>query len=458
MRRRLSIGVQWTLRYTLALLVTVSIFGVYTYAQIASRTERDARLVLELQVNEVAVHAAADGPEARVDTIERGIASAESGLKLGFALFDEEGELLVARGSLARYPTPLPQGVLAGEDQSAFDEIDVGENYPYLVMAVRSPPGFVQGALYTRPFVRNAREVRDIYLYSLPVLLLLTAALGYGLARGSLRPLAEMNTTARRISGTNLEERIPTRGSGDELDELAATLNDMIARIGRSVERMRRFSGNAAHELRTPLNALRSRLEVTLEQPRDAEEARKALEETAQEVESLSDVVHAMMRLAQSEAGLAPEQRTSVDVASLLREAVDFFAPLAEEAEVELTAELGEPLQVPGDSAWLHELFANLLDNGIKYTPAGGKVAVEVESTPEAVLVRVRDDGHGIPREDLSRIFEPFHRVGDRSTAPGVGLGLPISREIARAHGGELWAESPPGEGATFLVRLPVRG
>lgn len=457
MKRRLSIGVQWTLRYTLALLVTVSIFGVYTYTQIATRTERDARLVLELQVNEVAVHAAADEPEALAATIERGIASADPGLKLGFALFDEAGELIVARGSLARYPTPLPAGVLRGVHLSATDEVDPGENYPYLVMAIRSPPGFVQGALYTRAFVRNAREVRDIYLYSLPVLLLLTAALGYWLARGSLRPLQEMNTTARRISGTNLDERIPTTGSGDELDELAATLNDMIARIGRSVERMRRFSGNAAHELRTPLNALRSRLEVTLEQPRDAQEARKALEETAQEVERFSDVVHAMMRLAQSEAGLAPEQRTPVDVVSLLREAVDFFAPLAEDAEVGLVAELGDPIQVPGDPAWLHELFANLLDNGIKYTPAGGRVAVTIEPAPEAVLIRVSDDGMGIPPEDLSRVFEPFHRVGDRSAAPGIGLGLPIGREIARAHGGELWAESIAGEGATFVLRLPTR-
>ncbi|MBW2240425.1 MAG: HAMP domain-containing protein [Deltaproteobacteria bacterium] len=454
--RRISIGVQWALRYTLALLVTVSAFGIFTYTQIASRTESDARLVLELQVNEVAVHAAAAEPDEMLETLERGIASADPELKLGFALFDGDGELVVARGSLARYPTPLPAGVLAGEDQSGANQVEVGENYPYLVMAIRAYPGFVQGALYTRPFVRNARDVRDIYLYSLPVLLLLTAGLGYGLARGSLRPLAEMNATARRISGTNLEERIPTTGSRDELDELATTLNDMIARIGRSVERTRRFSGNAAHELRTPLNALRSRLEVTLEQPRDAEEARKALEETAAEVEGLSNVVHAMMRLAQSEAGLAPEQRSMVDLQALLLEVVEFFAPLAEEAEVELVTHLDAPAHLPGDPSWLHELFANLLDNAIKYTPAGGRVELTVERTDDALIVRVQDDGIGVPKEDLTRIFEPFHRVSDRSMAPGVGLGLPISREIARAHGGELSVESHPGEGATFVVQLPV--
>jgi signal transduction histidine kinase len=264
-----------------------------------------------------------------------------------------------------------------------------------------------------------------------------------------------MNRTARRISGTHLDEKIPTTGSGDELDELAATLNDMLVRIAGGVDRMRRFSGNAAHELRTPLNALRSRLEVTLEQPRDAEEVRKALAETAQEVEGLAHVVNSMMRLAQSETGLAPEQKIPVDLSSLLHEVSDFFAPLAEEAEVTLELQVGSGVEIPGDPAWLHELFANLLDNAIKYTPAGGRVQVRLSSEEGILSVEVADDGVGIEASDLPSIFQPFHRVGNRSEAPGVGLGLPIAREIARAHGGELQVESRIGEGTTLTVRLP---
>jgi len=140
-----------------------------------------------------------------------------------------------------------------------------------------------------------------------------------------------MTRAARRISGTHLEERVPVTGSGDELDELATTLNEMIGRIRHSVERMQRFSANAAHELRTPLNALRSRLEVTLEQQRTPDEYCKALGETAEQVAGLSEAVHAMMRLAQSEAGLPEEHRAPVSVAALVREVVEFFEPLAAE-------------------------------------------------------------------------------------------------------------------------------
>ncbi len=462
MRRRLSIGVQWTLRYTLALLVTVSIFAVFTYTEIAHRTLHDAELVLDLQVSE-AVEAlrAAGGRVAQVrDTVERSVSSADDDLKLGLALYDEAGQRLFAEGSLQRFPTPLPESLLAATEgeRTVVHELDVGEKYSFLVMARPAVGGFVQGALYTRRFVRNARDVRDIYLYSMPVLLLLTAGLGWMLARGSLRPLQEMNRTARRISGTHLDERIPTTGSGDELDELAGTLNEMFGRIERGVERMRRFSGNAAHELRTPLNALRSRLEVTLEQPRDPEEMRKALAETASEVEGLSQLVHSMMRLAQSEAGLAPEQRTPVDLSVLLAEVTDFFAPLAEDGEVALAPRLEPEVLVPGDPTWLHELFANLLDNAIKYTPPGGRVEVELSRDGGSAVAQVRDTGVGIDERDLPHIFQPFHRAGNRSEVPGVGLGLPIAREIARAHGGDLQVESTPGRGSCFRVRLPLQG
>ena len=153
--------------------------------------------------------------------------------------------------------------------------------------------------------------------------------LGSWLARGSLRPIKEINLTARRITGTHLEETIPTTGNRDELDDLAHTLNEMIASIRASVVRMQRFSANAAHELRTPLNAMRSRIDVTLEKQREPEEYRRILGEMAEEVESLSSSVHAMMRLAQSEAGLQPEQRVPVEISSLLGEVVEFFRPLA---------------------------------------------------------------------------------------------------------------------------------
>ena len=234
----------------------------------------------------------------------------------------------------------------------------------------------------------------------------------------------------------------------------------MIASIRASVRRMQRFSANAAHELRTPLNAMRSRIDVTLEKQREPEEYRRILGEMAEEVESLSNSVQAMLRLAQSEAGLQPEQRVPVEISSILGEVVEFFQPLAADAGVTLSLQPADPVTVPGDPSWLHQLFANLLHNAIKYTPSGGRVEVAVapgeEDEGEWVEVIVRDTGIGIDPEQASRVFEPFHRAAARPEASGVGLGLPLAREIARAHGGEIVLESEPGSGSRFTVRLPT--
>jgi heavy metal sensor kinase len=457
-RRRISIGTRWTLRFTATLLVTVSIFAVHTYTRVVSRTENDAKLLLELQVKEVAEAIEDSSPTAPsvVESVERNISIAEPDLKLGIRIFNANGTVLLERGTLARQPLPLSRGLLEGRRERVWREKDFGDSYPYLVMEVPVQGGFVQGALYTRRFVRNTRTVRDIYLYSLPVLLILTAGLGSWLARGSLRPIKEINLTARRITGTHLEETIPTTGTGDELDELAHTLNEMVASIRASVRRMQRFSANAAHELRTPLNAMRSRLEVTLENAREPEEYRRILSEMAAEVESLSNSVHAMMRLAQSEAGLQPEQREPVDLSSLLAEVVAFFEPLADDAGVELTVQPADSVTVPGDPSWLHQLFANLLHNAVKYTPAGGRIEIKLTTGGARVGVVVHDTGIGIDPEQASRVFEPFHRVGAPPGTTGVGLGLPLAREIARAHGGEIVLESEPGKGSTFTVWLPT--
>lgn len=459
---RLSVGAKWTLRFSLAFLVGVSVFSVYTYTRIEKNIIQDAKLILDLQLRQLADADKSPSldPHTLLESMERSVGVAQPDLKLGLQVFDADGGLLFARGSLDRYELGLPGNAIR-EHRRVVREIDVGESYNYLVIALPSQNGYVQGALYMRRFVRNARAVRDVYLWAMPVAILLTVALGFLLARGSLRPIAEITKTARRVSSTHLDEAVPTTGSGDELDELAATLNEMIARIRSGVERMQRFSANAAHELRTPLNALRSRLDVTLEQDRGAGEYRKILAEISSEVDGLTDAVHAMMRLAQSEAGLSPEQRQPVDLPALIRDAVEFFEPLAADEGIALAILRLDEATTSGDAAWLHQLFANLLDNAIRYSDEGGRIEVELirEAGPEErVRVSVRDTGVGLEPAELERIFEPYHRVrsGPPRSPTGVGLGLPLALEIARAHGGEIHVRSTPGEGSTFTVVLPL--
>jgi heavy metal sensor kinase len=465
--RPLSIQARWTLRYGAALLVVSTLFAVYAYARISRRIDQDARLLIELQTDEILeeIRQHPGDRDAIAEYVDQHIESAGSQIQLGIAVFDPSGAPRIARGVLAERPLTLPPEALAqalADPEQRWEEIaDLGSSHPFRVTTVRVPEGIVQIALSQKRFDASIRSIRNIFLVAIPIMLAVSAAAGLVLARGSLRPIAAITTTARRITGSNLDERIPTTGSGDELDQLAATLNAMIQRLAEGMERMRRFSADAAHELRTPLAALRSQIEVTLEKERAPDEYRRVLAGLLDETALLTDAVHGMLRLASSEAGIDPARRVLVSIPRLLEEVLDFFAPVAEDHGVRRVRNEAPDVRVPGDPTWLHQLFANLVHNAVKYTPRGGEVRVDARAErragrPRQVVVEVRDSGVGIPAAEHDRIFERFHRLGARQDAPGAGLGLPIAREIARAHGGSIELESAPGRGSVFRVRLPT--
>jgi two-component system heavy metal sensor histidine kinase CusS len=287
------------------------------------------------------------------------------------------------------------------------------------------------------------------------VVLLFTALLGWWLARGSLSPIARITRTARRITGSNLAETIPVHGSGDELEQLAETLNQMILRIRESVERIHRFNSNAAHELSTPLNAIRNQLGVTLDRARDPDEYRRVLEDVSGQVEHLSRAVEAMLRLSRSEAGLDPARVERLELGPLLEEVVEFFAPVASERGIALAYVAPEGLAVRGDRAWLQQAFSNLLDNAIKYGRSGDAIRIDAERRGAKALVAVSDTGPGIPAAELETIFDRFQRADRDRSRPGFGLGLALVREIALAHGGRVEVASEEGKGSTFSVWLP---
>jgi len=439
------------------MLAALIVVGVYVHARVQSRMVEEAKLLLQMQAREVVAEVASAPEEPDLATfLQREIEASDRGLGLGLQLFHPDGTPEMMQGSLAKNVVSLPEDLLSGDEERVFREVWLGDRYPYFVYATRTPNGYVQVAAYGRRFLRTARHIRDSILLSAPLALLVTGGLAWLLARGSLRPIAEITDGARRISGSNLGERLPTLGTGDELDQLAATLNEMMERIQRSVERMRDFSADAAHQLRTPLTALRSQLEVTLEKDRPPEEYRHVLEDVLAEVEMLTEGVNAMLRLAYSEAGIDPARRVPVELAPLLEEVAEFFLPFAEDKGVRLEHAGFPEVTVPGDPAWIHQLFANLVHNAIKYTPPGGIVSIDGARSGDEVVVQVRDTGVGVEAAERDRIFERFHRVGARQSLPGVGLGLPIAREIARAHGGSITVESRPGYGSVFSVRLPV--
>lgn len=458
MRRLLSIGAKWTLRYVVVMLITTSIFSAFVYSRAEKRIRKDAGLLMELQLAQLITYMDSHpgSPDEWRRFAERQAEGADPELRVGVQFFHPDGREAASVG-VATIAERVPADIALGKHEGAPRELDVGWGYPYFVLAGRGTQGVVQLMIYSRPFARSAAGIRDAFISALPVMVLVTAALGWVLSRGSLRPIAAITRTARRISSRQIDDTIPTTGSGDELDELAHTLNDMLGRIREGVDRMRRFSVDAAHQLRTPLTAMHSQIDVTLANDRSPEEYRVVLADLLFQVDRLSDTVNAMLRLAQSEGGLEATHSKRVEIDPLLEEVADFFVALAEDRNIEVSIQAESKGAVRGDPSWLHQLFANLLHNAIQYTPEGGRV--EITARPAGgheIVVRVRDTGPGMTDEDRAKVFSRFERGSASESSEGLGLGLALAREIARAHAGSIEATNAPGGGAAFVVRLPL--
>jgi heavy metal sensor kinase len=332
-----------------------------------------------------------------------------------------------------------------------------------------------QARLLTMPVVRSGRVVDLVqvamplrrtrqtlirYLETLGVLVplgvVLSAGGGWLLARRALRPVDRMSQSALRISAEDLSRRLERRGTQDEIDRLADTLNAMLARLQAAFGGMQRFAADAAHELRTPLTALRGGIEVALRAERSSDEYRRVLASSLEEVDQLIRLAEDLLLLSRSTAGL-PATRQPVDLEPLSLEALELGVRLAKGKGVTVNMGATAPTVVQGDPGALRRALLNLVDNAVKYTPAGGKVEISLQRTSAGAALVVEDTGIGIDPAAAARIFEPFVRLdaGRSRDTGGSGLGLAIARSIVRAHGGTLEVEARPGGGSRFTIRLP---
>jgi heavy metal sensor kinase len=292
-----------------------------------------------------------------------------------------------------------------------------------------------------------------------PLALLLASAAGYWVSRRALAPVTAITDTARSITVENLTQRLEVPPTDDELARLSATLNDMIARLESSFRRISQFTADASHELRTPLAVMRTTAEVALRARADDAERTAALEQIVAEVGRTSYLVENLLQLAKADSGNERLAKGQVDVVALAREAATEIEVLAKTKGIRIASELPNgAVHVHGDSRALRQLLLILLDNAVKYTPAGGRIEIAIADTDAHASLSVRDTGIGIPAEDVPHIFDRFYRVDRaRSRAQGgAGLGLAIGRWIAEAHGGGIFVESELERGSVFSVRLPA--
>jgi len=281
---------------------------------------------------------------------------------------------------------------------------------------------------------------------------------GWLATQSALSPIRRLTHAVRRIIRTGrTDARVPLAGTQDALDELTTLFNAMLDKIEGLVAAMRGSLDNVSHDLRTPLTRLRGTAEMALAGPADVERYREALAECVEETDRVLVMLNTLMDISEAESGAMQLQREPVHLSEIVGRAVDLYRDVADAKGVTLhVAVAADEAVVGADRTRLEQVAANLLDNAVKYTPTGGRVDIAVRREGSAAVLRVADTGPGIPRTELSQIWDRLFR-GDASRAErGLGLGLSLVKAIVEAHGGTVAVESEPGRGSTFTVKVPA--
>ena len=460
--RRLSIGLRLTLWYLAFFALAQLVFGAGMW------------LILRHNLYDLVD----DGLEEQVDDLknflqsqpkERSLAKVREEVNETYAIehsgnylevYAENGELIYRSAFLQAHPADLVPPDQVTQPILRSRKIE-GRHFRFIVQKLD-----VNGHVYTvemgvpsEDAVETLHLFRSYLLMFAPLLLLAAAGGGYWLSRRALSPVDALVRSARAISGTNLNTRLQKLETGDELQRLSDTLNEMLDRIEAAFLRITEFTADASHELRTPVALIRTEAELALRRSREEAEYKESLRHILTEAERTTVLIEQLLSLARTDSGREKLNLQPVDLRETLRKVVSGWQQVATIRDLQFSANLDVPdLLVLGDETLLRRLADILLDNAFKYTIAPGSVWLSLEAKGESVVITVKDSGVGIPEEEQSKVFERFYRVDKaRSRAQGgAGLGLAIAQWIVTQHGGSIGVQSRSGDGSAFRVELPM--
>jgi two-component system OmpR family sensor kinase len=455
-----SVRVRLTLWYTAILALVLVTFSTISYALLAQASRSATDSSLADTSHEVVAEIARRGAQELGD----------NGILIDFRYSDREVIVFSPTGQFVASSSPRLKGEermrlanLVREHARGFHTVSGGSDKdgvrvivtPVRVGASRYSVVVGQDLSAESGRLKNARRA---VLLGIPLALIFTAGGGYILARKSLAPVASMSAKARQIGAETLDARIMVANEHDELGHLASTLNDLLERLQRAFNSQRRFMADASHELRTPLSIIQGEADVALaREGRSPAEYRESIEIIRKSARKLTRIEQNLFLLARSDAGSYPMDQSRFYLDEVLNDSVHAMRTVASVRNIELHCDTPPDLIMTGDEELVQRMILNLLDNAVKFTASGGRVTVSATRADHTYTVRVSDSGPAVAAQDRSRIFERFYRADRKrhgAANAGAGLGLPIARWIAEAHGGNVELEEPAGTGNTFRVTL----
>jgi len=458
--KKFSIGMRLTLWYLAIFAVAQLAFGAGMWFILREHLYDLVDDGLESQADDLKNFLAGHGKDASIGDLQRLVIEAYAAEHSGdyLELSNDNGDLIYRSEFLQRHAFITSRSI-RGRGGAENRRID-GRSFRFLIQQLK-----VNGHSYT---ALTGAETGDVvatlslfrsYLFMFaPGLFLLAALGGYWLSRRALLPVDAIVRSAREISGANLNARLQKLETGDELQRLSDTLNEMLARIEAAFMRITEFTADASHELRTPVSLIRTEAELALRRSRGEAEYKESLRHILLEAERTSNLIEQLLSLARTDSGRETLHMESVDLSQVLLAVADSWQQLAAIRNVQFSSRVSGEAVVTGDAGVLRRLADILLDNAFKYTPSGGSVHLWLEKKAENAVITVQDTGLGIPQEEHLKIFERFYRVDKaRSRAQGgAGLGLAIAQWIVGQHRGTIAVESRAGAGATFRVEIPL--
>ncbi len=329
---------------------------------------------------------------------------------------------------------------------------------------LQETPVLIRLGYSTEPLRLESLRLLGLLTLILPIALIAAGFAGYRFAIKVLSPLEQMASLTERITARRLNERVPVQNAEDELGHMALVLNGLLERLQESFEKLQRFTSDVSHELRTPLAAVRSVGEVGLQEERDAEKYRDIIGSMLEEVGKLTAMIDTLLTIAHADSGAIQLQQTTFALMDLVQEAVAVVGVLAEDKQQTLSVTGCQGTLVHADRAFLRMALVNLLDNAVKYSPAGSTIHVSLHivgsdiGPAQFVELAIQDQGPGIPEGAQERVFDRFYRLDEARSrdSGGFGLGLPIARWAVEAHGGSINVKSSFPTGAIFCMKLPI--